>query len=712
MIHKEPEIVVPRGIRYLSEWKDFSLRNLPNKCILNKQLPGCGFTNYCLSSSENVILCSPRKMLLKNKAESPEHEKDVFLVVNKYDPKVNIDKPLGVRKRRLSSSTFSDTYYLLNKYIHQYPPLEGESFEQFEKRILGIVESAKKVHYQEISKEIAEYIRGRALSGKPVKILVTYDSFHIVLSTLKQMGLNLENYFVVVDEMQSLGSDSVFKPEVEVNLFYYLDQMKHVCFASATPMLEEFLNMIEEFDQVPYIELDWATDDPGRIVRPDIKMKAMRSVGTAGKVVIKSYLDGDFEKTFKKNPATGEIEVIESRECVLFLNSINHIIHLIKMCKLRPEQCNILCADTPSNQERIQKRLGKSFTIGTVPKKSEPNKMFTFCTRTVYLGADFYSDNARTFIFSDANIETLAVDVGEDLAQIMGRQRSDANPWKNSATFYYITLYGNNKESEEVFDQFVCGKKKETEILLAINNKCNEAERKAYAKKLIAGALQTNYRDDYVAIRKGVPVVNYFVLSNELRVFKMQQFDYRDRASVFTAVINRLHPTDDYNTEVVRDFVKTYEEKKGYYGKMKYLCECNYAVDKSTFNTILDQFPESDRIKAHFKVLGPEKCRNLGYNITRVTKELDLLTASDRGGNLTRMDEEIYSTFIVGNRYRFIDIKTSLKSIYEKYNYPNSPHATDLKEYFRLKVCDMYPKEDGKTVRYKGFIILYKLDID
>ena len=52
------KIIVPRGIRYISEWKDFNFSRFPDKCIINKQLPGCGFTEYCINGSENVILCS------------------------------------------------------------------------------------------------------------------------------------------------------------------------------------------------------------------------------------------------------------------------------------------------------------------------------------------------------------------------------------------------------------------------------------------------------------------------------------------------------------------------------------------------------------------------------------------------------------------------------------------------------------------------------
>ena len=60
-------ITVPSGIRYINQWDSFSLPTHP--CIINKQITGCGFTEYCLTNQDNVILCSPRKILLENKAD-------------------------------------------------------------------------------------------------------------------------------------------------------------------------------------------------------------------------------------------------------------------------------------------------------------------------------------------------------------------------------------------------------------------------------------------------------------------------------------------------------------------------------------------------------------------------------------------------------------------------------------------------------------------
>ena len=50
-------IKVPKGIRYINQWEEFSLPDHP--CIIDKQITGCGFTEYCLTNQDNVILCYP-----------------------------------------------------------------------------------------------------------------------------------------------------------------------------------------------------------------------------------------------------------------------------------------------------------------------------------------------------------------------------------------------------------------------------------------------------------------------------------------------------------------------------------------------------------------------------------------------------------------------------------------------------------------------------
>ena len=69
------EIIVPSGIKYISEWKGFTFP--PEKsCIVDKKICGCGFTEWCLNNDTSVILCSPRRVLLENKQEQQGKQKN------------------------------------------------------------------------------------------------------------------------------------------------------------------------------------------------------------------------------------------------------------------------------------------------------------------------------------------------------------------------------------------------------------------------------------------------------------------------------------------------------------------------------------------------------------------------------------------------------------------------------------------------------------
>ena len=113
-------------------------------------------------------------------------------------------------------------------------------------------------------------------------------------------------------------------------------------------------------------------------------------------------------------------------------------------------------AKTAANEEAIRKafKIKKKDEwkgIGRIPLPGEQNKMFTFCTRTAYLGADFYSNNARSFVFSDSNIDCLAVDITLDLPQILGRQRDEGNPWKNELNIYFRPTVDIKKVTKDQF---------------------------------------------------------------------------------------------------------------------------------------------------------------------------------------------------------------------------------------------------------------------
>jgi hypothetical protein len=672
MIKRLNDYVVPRGIRFISELgTNFRFYKLPVKCIINKQLPGCGFTEYCLRGPENVILCSPRKMLLENKKD--QHGRDVYLVINELEKELTVDKDLSKVDK---SQVFIDT---LKEVVH-----------------------GKDTVYNRLMNEIKDYLNERKYLGdKPCKILVTYDSYRIVKDILESLGI-FQSFYTVIDEFQTILHDSKFKSNTELDFLYHLHQSHSALFVSATPMLEEYLNMLDEFDGLPYINMDWGSEDPSRILKPALKVLSMMSVGTKLPEIIQSYKEGNFESAIRM--VNGYPTKIISDEAVFYVNSVNHITSIIKKCNLQPEEVNILCSNTPENLKRIQKKLGKKFIIGKVPLEKEKPKMFTFCTRTVYLGADFYSTCARSFIFSDSNIDSLAVDISEDLPQILGRQRLFENPWKNEATFYYRSICDYRKVSQEEFDKELERKKKATSDLLLAFNSTPDNAKLTLAKTYQENTQSYNYKNNYIAVNEHqggtlIPVLNNLVLVNEIRAFRIQQIDYKDRFTVFSTIHNTLS-SDDIINQKVSEFLGEYQKLGTFKSKLKLLCE--YGFNDQVIGVVLDQIGEHDNIKSYYISLGPERLKALGYNRYDIEKELGIVTFS-----YELLESSIYSEFKVGDKLTLSSIKDRLGYLYSNINYDATPKAKDLENYFEVKPIVMYErKENGSRKQIKGYELL------
>ena len=655
------KIIIPRGIRYISEWNEFRFNKFPNKCIINKQLPGCGFTEYCINGPENVILCSPRKMLLENKKD--QHPDDVYLVVNEMEKESEVDKDLSKEPKSVN--------------------IDEEGDEKKDNSEI----------YERLYREIDTYTYQRYLNNQPAKILVTYDSYRIVKDILEKLRI-FDRFITVVDEFQSILHDSRFKSNTELGFLLHLQQSPTAYFVSATPMMEKYLEMLDEFKDLPYFDLDWEAADSSRIIRPSLKVLTMKSVGTKAEEVIQSYLSGDFEEiTVMRN---GQPVKVISDEAVFYVNSVNHIISMIKKNNLTPEQCNILCSRTDDNAKRIKRKLGKKFVIGKVPKKTEKPKMFTFCTRTVYLGADFYSLCARSFIFSDSNSDCLAVDIAEDLPQILGRQRLQDNPWKNTANFYYRITADYREMKESDFQAILDRKTKDTESLLRAYGEVSLDEDKyTLAKNYQILAKSQNYKDNYVAVNKVInsqtgnvilkPVTNKLVLVNEIRAFQIQQVDYKDRFSVFSSVHSKLTPDDIVNRDVTKFFC-IYDTLTTMHDKLKMLCEYSF-ISENELDIVLGQIADSDEIKSYYTSLGPQRLKSLGYNLTKIKKELGIVTFSQE-----LLESSIYSEFKIGDKLKMSEIKNMLGKIYSSINYDATPKATDLENYFEVKRCKVTDK--------------------
>ena len=672
-------IVVPKGIRYINQWDSFSLPTHP--CIINKQITGCGFTEYCLTNSDNVILCSPRKILLENKAD--QHGDSVLYAKSGLDMFVNFEKDLTANTKK--------------------PEKEEEqtiSEEEIKDIIMAFKESIKQ-YYQECT-----------IKQKPCKILVTYDSFRHVRSALES---SMSNFYVVVDEFQSVFTDAKFKSTTEIEFLTQLQGISNLSFVSATPMLDKYLEMLDEFKNLPYYELDWEIEDPSRVYTPKLNTHSCyKSVLPAACEVVQKYQKGEFETTVIMKD--GEVTNVESREAVLYVNSVKNICDIIRRCGLKLENTNILCSNTDENEAKIRKAFGftkKSFEdkygkdatcIGKVPTRDEPNKMFTICTRTVYLGADFYSTNARTFIFSDANVDSLTVDITIDLPQILGRQRLEENPWKNRAELYYKTLNSKKEMTQEDFNAIREQKIKKTENLLLSYKLTTREAKHDLAENYQVVAKTLNYSKDYVAVNTHGggdlrPVFNNLVMINDMRSYEIQQTDYKDRFHVFNALGEQVRQSD-----LIQKILKEFENQQFFNNKMRYLYSLH--MDEDIAKQVLDNIYDTSYAK-YYWTISSSRAGSLKYQKGNLEEEYqNIINPKD----LSQIEEDvrtkILSSFLPENRYLKSDIKETLRKIYEDLGYDKTPKASDLEEYFELHPCQIKNKETGK--KDNGFEILKK----
>ena len=608
-------IEVPFGIKYISEWIDYQFPR--GHVIVDKGVTGCGYTEYCLTNSHDIVLCSPRKLLLENKSE--QHLQDDNII------------------------------YLKNE-IKDYQ---------------GVMDFLAKIKF--------EYYRIKR-SGKPVKFLVTYDSAHYLIDALNDIKV-LGDFTFVVDEFQSIFLDSYYKSNVEFDFVEYLQGCQNVLYLSATPMMDKYLKKVPEFKDLPFYELDWRGS--GVVETVIIQRKFSTSFTKDCSEIIQNYMSGNFPMTI-----TEDKRVIFSKEAVFYFNSISDIIRIIKSNGLQAFQVNIVCADTPENKTKLLK-IGHG--IGRIPLKGEPNKMFTFCTKTAYIGSDFHSDCASSFVFADPNISSLALDISLDLPQIVGRQRNRNNPFKNNIVIFYRTIRKSEMGNESLFRDKQDQRQQKTLRLLNGFGKLSPEEQADYVDKLKADIQVSQYSEDFISISKktGLPVYNSFIeIANE-RAWEVSQKDYQDKINVTKALNEVSTSQEEYLNETdqeVADFLDNYFYTTGIFrDKMRMYCEF---MDKHEGNQeISDKLNfkiKDEKFKTFYNFYGTKGCsaarfeeKNLTIGMMNTSKESELYTV-------------IYNTFKVGDRLLASDVKSKLTKLYNDLGIKKKAKASDLSRYFNL----------------------------
>lgn len=630
---KKQSIEVPDGIKYLSEWKE--LQDLLPKnehYILNKKVCGCGATEAFLNLDKKVILTSPRKHLL----------------YNKY------------------SQHLSDNFHLFRYLGNREQYFESKSYTEHD--ILVFNDSLK------------SYLRTGGAT-----ILTTYDSLRKIKDVLEATGENLDEWIVVVDEMQVIFYDCQFKPTTEYEFGMILGVFKNVVYLSATPFLESYLGMTKQFKNLTICELVW----PSSMVQlPNVEVvKSKKSVSKLCSELISLYKEGKGKATMVDG------KEFRAKEAVFYINDVSIIKSVIKKNNLKADEVNIICSAKSENIKKLKelsKDTGDNFKIGEIPGKGEPHKMFTFCTSTVYVGADFYSTNAYSYIFANPLIKSMTVDVSVDLQQIIGRQRLDENPFRNSATLYFNTR--KQKVTKEELEETIKEKKESTQKQIDnFNAVPNKAEQ---LRMMESNIKQQGHQEHYCCILKDAND-NMMIVENELieiserRAWEVTNKIYNQDWSMYAALKAGATVTksSDSNDPEIQKIFKEWKSDNIFQRKAKLFCDL---YDKSP--TLLDgcTFIEGKFRKYH-EALGREGFETLHWREDNIKKALEP-TPFDKLPK-DKIAAELIKALRLGEKYTKSDIKDMLTSIYKQLGIAGTPSASDVSEYL---TCS------DKTIRIKG----------
>lgn len=647
---KKTTIKVPLGIKYISEFKDL-YNNIPTNghYILNKKVCGCGATELYLGCDKKCILASPRKNLL----------------YNKY------------------SQHLSDNFHLFR--------YNGDKDKYFSN---GSISSSETVTYKD---NLREYVRNGG-----IKILTTYDSLKHILEILQDEKQNLEEWNVVVDEFQVMFYDCHFKATTEYEFYKLLQDFPNVVFLSATPFLEEYLDQLEFFKVLTMYELEWPKC---MIEKPGVKIiKTSKSITKLCEGIIEKYRKGEGEITL--------VDGVEFRakEAVFYINSVKEIVKIIKAHNIKPEEVNIICSSTPENigkLKEVSKAMNMEYKIGDIPGKGDPHKMLSCCTSTVYVGADFYSDNAYSYIFANPLVESLTIDVSVDIQQIIGRQRLDSNPFKNMATLYFNTKASDM--TEEAFNESIRQKNEKT------NRQIENFNSAPHKEDFIEGLnKKPNHKENYCCIskdEKGNQVIekNTLIELAERRAWEISNKIFNNDLSMFTALsvnMNVTKDTDSDDSEVKVMFQK-WNEMKSFKDRAFFYCEaCKdipEVLDKCSF------IPT--KYKEYHEALGEEGMKELGWREDYIKNAIAPIPFEQRPND--KIMERLRAKLEIGKFYTKTEIKELLCNIFKELGLKGKPSASDISFYID---CEEKSKRmDGKKVvgyqvisHYKKRVSLFK----
>ena len=510
--------------------------------------------------------------------------------------------------------------------------------------------------------EIEDYLRNSPLP----KILATYDSVPRLNALIKDKL----DWRVVVDEYQYILIDSGFKSETEIALLETLKGFPYVTYLSATPIADKYMLQMDWFKDMPYTVLEWSNVEKRLVKRVQSKNPINNAIE-----IVRNYQKGIYPSILING------EKIESKECVIFLNSVTNIANIVKQTGLQSDEVNVIVAFNEENNLLV-KKLGADFGIGSIPLKEEQHKKFTFCTSTAFAGCDFYSTCASTFVISDNKKAYTSIDIATELAQIAGRQRLECNPFRNTTIFIYNVDAGESKEDS--YKAILEKKLQDSDEYAKHNNSLTGKNREFTIKDIQTYQKLNKYSEHYVCYNEVTNCffVNNMAYLNDCFSYDVQKENYSDGIMVRKQLENSGFNVNE--NEVHSDYEEQLEciiKKESFADRMKRYCEYRKQKETSMFvlvNEVMEH--QNEDLKLYYDSLGYERIKALGY------KELNLKNEMMNKQATFHLYKEFRAIFPVGTRMLTDSIKLKMEEVYARYGIRQKGVASHLEKRFGIKI--------------------------
>ena len=642
MITDKGIVPVTQGVEYVNDWRDnfggYELDKviMRGKVIINKVVTGCGFTTYSLSNGINTILASPRLRLIQNKVE-------------------------------------------------QFNKIEQQCFYfNREKGYTGVQKSI-----EQLKTEFALYYKECRDNNRPLKLLVTYDSFCNLADMLESFGINIsEEFNITVDESHCLVKDIRLKEycnkSVLSNFIRRLFTYRNVTFISATPIID-YLQWIDEFrnEYVEYYELQW--DNVGQVIT---RTYNCNSALDAFNQVYGNYLNSTDDEGRHIFDAiyNGDGTAYYSREAVVFLNSVKEIRSILRKYvgdrSISPNDVTVICADNKENLKALHSVDRRLKITTSIPKKNELHTTWTFVTRTAFEGVDFYSPSASTYVVANYNVDSLSLDIVSDIPQILGRQRRKDNPFREIVHIFY-------KDNKRIVtdDEFRDSQQQKMEKSMKQISiwKTADVSCKTIALENIANLISSNPNEYYLTTTNGVPEINNLIMMSEMYCRDI----LRNHHQWFVMNSNNYGKTYSMPVQKLKDELCMANSKEEML-RVAYHYFTNYNPDLIPEYFTMFQNEGFKDVAYYYNLVSPERIKANGFAPSRIENEIANKNKENEIASLVVWE------FTRGDVYSKKEVKEKLQGIYDRLGVKKTAKSTDLFNYIE---CSPTKKDGIKAIR-------------